>query len=157
MTQRRAYTWNQLPTWLVIATVAVLALVAQPALAKQRSCSLTTLRGLYSVSSAGYFITSAGSAPNAAILFLTFNGDGTFTSLATVNFNGTLVAENKRAGGHYTVNPDCTGSFGADPGTPGPHFEILVSPDGTTFNLITSDPGSVAAAEAKRLNQNPAE
>lgn len=155
MTRRKAPSLNPIAAWMLMGAVAVVGLMAaQPAFAEQEhepSCTLTTLLGLYIFDATGYIISPTGPAPKAVVVFLNMNGDGTFTSVATANFNGTVVAENKHDTGHYTVNEDCTGTLGSD--TQGPHFDIFIAPGGATFHMIQTDPSQVSAGEAKRVSR----
>lgn len=151
---------------ITLAVLATALAVAHPAsgqtafgsIGDGRPCSLATLKGQYSWVGNGYVKfpdqndpSKTVTVPNASIAFLTMDGNGKFDLLITVVFDGIMVRENYRVSDTYIVNSDCTGVLGS--GTQGPSFDILVVRDGSSFLLITKDPGGTGASEVKRISR----
>lgn len=103
-------------------------------------CSLSTLKGRYLFSAsgkdAGNDFSFAGSEQ--------FDGNGTITTKQSVNGSSAII----HITGTYTLDSDCTGSSSYSDNT---HYNLFVSPDGSIFNYIQTDPGAIIAGEEKRI------
>jgi hypothetical protein len=149
MTRGKATVLNR--TWAVGAVVLVSLLAGQPVFAQDEpapACSTATLTGLYIFDASG-FVVNVG--PKAVVEFLNMNGDGTLTSVATANVNGTVIAHQVHGSGSYSVNPDCTGTLAFNPA--GPHFDIYIAPLGTEFHMIQTDAGQVLAGKVTQVSR----
>jgi hypothetical protein len=113
----------------------------------------------------GDSVTVAGSGftPNRAALshlrkpdgsefskLLTFNGNGTLTSLATVSLGG-VIHSGVAGSGSYTVNANCTGTLTFNGS--GLTFDLFISPNGSTFHMIETISNTVLAGQVRRVPQ----
>jgi hypothetical protein len=115
----------------------------------RKVCSLRTLKGRYLFSAsgkdaAGTDFSFAGSER--------FDGNGNITTKQSVN-QPVNQSVNGSSGfilitGTYTLNSDCTGSSSYIDNT---HYNLFVSPDGSIFNYIQTDPGAIISGEEKRI------
>ncbi|MDP9088077.1 MAG: hypothetical protein M3O26_04960 [Pseudomonadota bacterium] len=114
-------------------------------------CSSTTLKGLYVFNTAGFNVVAGVAQPAAILELIRFNGDGSLSvPAATVSMNGTII---RPAGGvgTYSVAADCTGKIVFGP--PGPTFDFVLAPGGSTLYMIRTGPGSpVVQGQAHRLS-----
>jgi hypothetical protein len=107
----------------------------------RKACSLRTLKGRYLFSAsgkdaAGTDFSFAGSER--------FDGNGTITTKQSVNGSSAFI----HITGTYTLDSDCTGSSSYSDKT---HYNLFVSPDGSIFNYIQTDPGAIISGEEKRI------
>lgn len=141
---------------MLVCALIVLSMMAVPKMFADDEpapeCGVATLTGLYIFDASGYVITPTGHVPKAVVEFLNINGDGTLTSVATADVNGTVLVHQAHGTGSYTVNEDCTGTLAFSPA--GPHFDIYVAPRGTEFHMIQVDPGNVLAGRVKRVSRS---
>jgi hypothetical protein len=116
------------------------------------TCSLTTLKGLYMFAQSGYATISGSLVPQGVTGKAVFNGNGTFNSLATISFGGTIVPDDA-APGTYTLNSDCTGTVTVlmTAPTPDVHLDIFVAPEGDEIFTIQTDPGNVLSGTERRV------
>lgn len=130
----------------VILSVAPCALMAGDA---EALCPLgnATLRGTYMVMGAGYVV---GVGPATAVGTTTFDGKGNGVNSFTASINGAIHQGTVTT--LYTVNPDCTGSVSQSDGS---HYERVVAPDGSRFDWIETDAGTVLSGSAIRLDPRP--
>ena len=123
----------------VIAAAAALALSVGPAAkADNKGCSNATLKGTF-VHTASGFVTAPPSmaGPLAGTGTDTFDGNGGFTTTATLSINGNIVPVT--ATGTYTVNPDCTGTYKIPLTT----LVFVIGDNGNQIDAICADPGVV--------------
>jgi len=116
------------------------------------ACTLATLDGLYIVDATGYNIVPGNPVPvpKTVVEFLTFNGDGTLTGIATVVAGGALRGpEFLPATGTYTVNSDCTGKLFSG----GITFDLFIASHEGRLHMIQVEPGMMLAGEAKRVSR----
>jgi hypothetical protein len=116
------------------------------------TCSLATLKGLYMFSQNGYVTINGSLAPEGVTGKAIFQGNGTFTSLATLSLGGNIVPDDA-APGTYTLNSDCTGTVTVlmTAPTPDVHLDVFVAPDGNEFFTIQTDPGNVLSGTERRV------
>lgn len=102
-----------------------------------------TLRGTY-LSMGGGSIGGVG-----AVAFVgkgIFDGKGNITNPFTISVAGAISEQ--VAQGTYTLNSDCTGTqtlAGAN------HFNFIITPDGSKFDYIETDAGTVISGSASRM------
>jgi hypothetical protein len=104
-----------------------------------------TLRGTYMVIGGG---TIVGVGPTTAVGTINFDGKGNSVNPFTVSANG--VISRGLVTGPYTVNSDCTCTLTQSDGT---HYDQVIAPDGSRFNWIETDAGTVISGTAIRLAQ----
>jgi hypothetical protein len=116
------------------------------------SCSKATLKGLYMFAQSGYVTINGSLVPQGVTGKAIFQGNGTFTSLATISIGGSIIPDDA-APGTYTVNSDCTGAVTVlmQAPTPDVHLDIFVAPDGNEFFTIQTDPGNVLSGTERRV------
>lgn len=136
--------------WMIALLIILGCMTVQQGYAEeQKTCSQATLSGLYVFDGTGYNIVNSVPQPKAVVEFLTFKGDGTLTSLATVSIDG-VIHSGIPGTGNYTVNQDCTGSL-TFTGS-GFTFDLYIAPYGGRFHMIETDSNTVLAAEVLRLS-----
>ena len=136
---------------LVVFALAAITFAAAPQRLKAADadalCPLgnATLSGTYMVIGGG---TLVGIGPVSAVGWITYDGKGNNSvNTFTVSVNG-AISRGVTVTGPYTVNSDCTGSLTQSDGT---HYDMVVAPDGSKFNWIETDDGSVVSGTASRL------
>lgn len=138
---------------LVVFALAAIAFGAAPQGLKAADalCPLgnATLRGTYVSIASG---TLVGIGPVSAVGTLTSDGKGNSVNPFTVSVNG--VISRSTVTGTSTVNSDCTGSLTQSDGT---HYDFVVTPDGSTFDWIETDAGTVLSGTARRLKHSKSE
>jgi hypothetical protein len=138
---------------LTIAAVTALALSVPPtAKAQDRGCSNVTLRGTYIQNYTGFNVSGSSITPVAAVLALTFQGNGVVTAAGAAAQNGD-IANPATQTGTYTVNPDCTGSYTVTGVVSGHtfHFFFVIGDDGNELRAISTDPGKVYSGGGRKL------
>jgi len=117
-----------------------------------RTCSLGTLKGLYMFAQSGYTTVSGSLVPVGVTGKDVFHANGTFDSLATISFGGTIVPGDA-APGTYALNSDCTGTVTVimAPSAPDVHLNIFVAPDGDEIFTVQTDPGNVLSGTERRV------
>jgi len=106
-----------------------------------------TLHGTYMVHGSG---TVIGLGPVASNGTVTFDGKGHAINIFSASINGE-IHRGAIAGGTYIVNPDCTGTrFPSD----GSMADFVVMPDGSAFNWIEVDTGTVISGSAVRFKND---
>ena len=115
-----------------------------------KSCSETTLRGLYVFGTTGFNIVAGVAQPKAINEQIRFNGDGTLSApVATSSVNGT-VNRSTNVPGTYSLEANCTGSLSF---IPGPSFDVIADPRGTAVYMIQTAPGTpVMQGVAERVS-----
>ena len=135
-----------------IAAVTAVALgIAPAAMADNKGCANSTLRGTFAYSASGFITTPQFLAgPFAEVGTQTFDGRGTTTAAATLSQNGNIVPVTVT--GSYIVNPDCTGTLTLQVSPFGitVHVFIVISDNGTKFQAIETDPGLVITRTARK-------
>jgi hypothetical protein len=111
-------------------------------------CTLATLHGRYMFDATGYNIVNGSAVPKTVAEFLTFNGDGSLTTIGTAVVGGTVVAKHPGTG-TYTVNDDCTGTLTFSNGFT---FDLFIAPNGRSFHMIQTVTGQMIAGEARRVS-----
>ncbi len=136
----------QFATTAAIAALAIYTVGSHTArVHAQAGCNAGTLQGTYVYTSSGYYGLPQGVGFFAAAGKLTFNGDGTFSSLDTASSNGT-VQRNRALNGIYTVGVDCRGT--ATFLNPTSNVDFILSSSGQTANFVGADSGTVVAGTA---------
>jgi len=116
-------------------------------------CTLETLEGRYLFAGTGYNIVPGNPVPvpKTVVEFLTFNGDGSLTSIATAVVGGALkAAEFQQGTGTYTVNEDCTGKLAFSSGLT---FDLYIERHEGKFHMIQVTPGQMLEGEARRTSR----
>lgn len=124
----------------------------------KRGCSIASLKGTYAFLNTGIAHTDLDAGhtvdgPIAELGIAFFNGDGERGPIrSTSSINGAIQDwTNSPPHGHYTIEPDCTGSFFS----PGPDsvktYNIVVLDGGKRFLLLDLQPDTIITAEATRL------
>ena len=136
---------------LVVFALAAITYAAAPRglKAEDALCPLgnETLRGTYMSIASGTFV---GIGPVSAVGRLTFDGNGNSVNPFTLSING-VIAKGILTG-TYTVNSDCASTLTLSDGTGTPtHYDMVVAPDGRSFNWIETDAGTVFSGTARRL------
>jgi hypothetical protein len=136
---------------LVILTLTAMTIAAAPQALKAADegplCPLgnETLHGNYMSRATG---TIVGVGPITAVGRIDYDGQGSFVNPFTASVNGAISEATEI--GTYTVNSDCTGSVVA---TDGAHYNFVITPDGSRFDWIDTDPGRVFSGTAIRLTR----
>lgn len=142
--------------FLASCALAAMAFAATPQVLKAADkdglCPLqnATLRGMHVSHGTG---TIAGVGPVSAVGTITYDGKGNSTNTFTVSLNG-AISRGVTVTGPYTVNPDCTGSLAQSDGT---NYDFVVAADGSGFDWIETDPGTVISGTGVRLKSTDAE
>ena len=150
----KAMTWVKSAAFISVASLAALALEGSIPQAQAQSLNTAdsgalcpqgnaTLRGNY-LSMGGGSVGGVGAV--AFIGKITFDGKGNLTNPFTISFAGAISEQ--VAQGTYIVNSDCTGTqtlAGAN------HFNFIVTPDGSKFDYIETDAGTVISGSASRM------
>lgn len=136
---------------LVILALAAIAFAVAPQALKAADadalCPLgnETLHGNYMEHGTGIRL---GVGPITAIGWGNFDGQGNYVHPSTTSVNGVISTSTEI--GTYTVNSDCTGSEVAANGN---QFNLVVAPDGSRFDWISTVPGRVVSGTAIRLTR----
>ena len=145
---------------VVVVGAAVLTTVgagyAKDENASRAKCSKATLKGTYLFAQNGVEIKGTHQRPFAIAGYDVFDGNGEVKGIASGNFNGE-VFRNDRFTGTYSVKANCTGTLTIRDGA-ATHGEVFISPDGSKFAFVRTDPEDVAAGidpqvTAKRVGE----
>jgi hypothetical protein len=134
---------------LAVFALAVMTLAAVPYALKAADadalCPLgnATLVGTYMVIGTGYIV---GVGPVTSVGVATYDGKGNVVNTFTRSVNGTISTGSVT--GVYTVNSDCTSPLTQSNGT---HYDRVVAPDGSRFNWIETDTGTIVSGTALQL------
>jgi hypothetical protein len=116
-----------------------------------RSCSDATLNGTYTYAYGGSLVTSGVSAPVATSGFDHFNGAGRSRGVTTFVDNGVVENNNTPDASTYAIHANCTGRIVFKIAGSLAHFNIYVSPSGSSFSIIETDPGAVETGTETRV------
>ena len=135
---------------VILALAAITFAVAPQALkaaGEDALCPLgnETLHGNYMSRATG---TIVGVGPITAVGRIDYDGEGNFVNPFTASVNGAISTGTEI--GTYSVNSDCTGSVVA---TDGAHYNFVITPDGSRFDWIDTDPGRVFSGTAIRFTR----
>lgn len=142
-----------------IGAVATLALGLVPTAkagdkpnAEDDACSVATIKGAFARTDTG-FVTfpNAAPVPLAGVGLMTFDGNGTWTSVGHVSLNGMPMDAVSK--GTYKVNPDCTGEYQPDsppPGRTGQAFFVIVD-GGNEIQILPKDQTATIICVARRV------
>lgn len=137
-----------------LAAVALICcLSGTAAVAKDKSCSLSTLEGDYVFSASGHSLIAGVWLPKAIVEYLHFNGDGTLSvtaaTVANAGGSGTVTQSPPGGTGTYALDANCKGTLQF---TPGPSFDIFVAPRGRGFWMIQTNPNNVFQGQVKKVS-----
>ena len=149
-------------SFLALAVSAALVFVATSwkhgvtAVHAQSGCSVATLNGNYGFAFSGFQLQSQGvgkgspakiSVPFYGEGLATFDGSGNFSNTFTFSQNTVpYVTSTASFTGTYTVNPNCTGSTTAAPGSGGDNDAFVIVNGGKeAFATDISDPDTLNA------------
>ncbi len=137
------------------ATGAVAAFVlglVPLAKAQASACSNATIKGAFARRDTGFVIPpNAAPVPLAGVSLMTFDGDGTWTSVGFASVDGNQLQSKSK--GTYTVKPDCTGHYEPDvapPGRKGGVFFVIVE-GGNGLEILPTDHGAAINCIARRV------
>jgi hypothetical protein len=141
-------------TILVSATVLFVGSGVAQAKDDKNVCSDATLKGSYVFTASGFNIVSGVAQPKAIVEPIIFDGKGTITGgpgPTTVSINGVISHSppNGAPGSSYKLESDCTGVLAF---LHGPTFDIFASPEGSTINMIQTNPNTVFRGVAERVS-----
>ena len=124
---------------------------ATPVQARDRGCSVASLKGTYAFRRTG--VNNVVGGPIAEIGIAFYGGDGTRGLIRnTRSTNGEIRpwTDQPAPNGRYTVGPDCTGSyFDAD----GTHSNnVVVLDGGKRFFVLSVAEGTIVTEEGTRLD-----
>ena len=139
--------------WVTAALITLGCITLQQGYAQEETpagCTLATLNGPYIFDATGYNIVNSIPVPKAIVELLSFNGNGTLTSLATVSLDGVIHSGVPGSGG-YAINANCTGTLTFNGS--GPTFDLFISPNGSRFHMIETVSNTVLAGEVRRVPQ----
>jgi hypothetical protein len=127
---------------------------AAQAQANTTSCSLSTLKGNYSVQGQGTVVAQlpgfpAPPFPAAEVAMDTFDGAGNVFGKATVNVGGVIVQAT--VAGTYTVNSDCTGTLSLETSLGLPVNESFVVLRNGGLRLVDTDPYVVITRTMEKM------
>ena len=137
------------------ASVAHAQTGGQPA--KDRACSNATLQGAYAFDVVGVFVDAPTPLPLRGVTITQYDGEGGFTQVDHVVFNGTPPPVDWTPGtGTYHINADCTGE--AQIIIPGSPFSpvilrMSVGANGTHINTVVSKAGYVVSSTGTKVDQ----
>lgn len=139
--------------WVIAVLVTLGSMTLQQAYAQDNpaSCTLDILRGRYVFDATGYNIVDGSPVPKTVVEFLTFDGNGNLTSLATAVVGGKTIQDRAPGTGIYTVSDGCTGTLTFSPS--GFTFDLFIAPNGRSFHMIQTVTGQMIAGEARRISQ----
>jgi hypothetical protein len=139
----------------LLAVVGLLGLVgvlavgrgfAKDEKADRAKCSEATLEGTYLFAQNGVEIKGDEQRPFAIAGYDVFDGNSEVKGVASGNFNGETF-RNESASGTYSVKADCTGTFTFTNGT---RYDVFISPDGSMFTFVRTNPEIVSAGFEQR-------
>ena len=158
-----------IPTSLAMAALAIIVVWVFPtkhgvsvlpvvhAQNENGGCSVGSLNGPYAVEGEGTVVASLGPAfpappfPFGEASLARFNGDGTGSATATVNFGG-VVLNAVPVTITYAVNSDCTGNLTVNTSLGlAVHEAFVVTGGGQRFITTETDPFAVVQRRAERL------
>jgi hypothetical protein len=121
----------------LLTLAAAAALVVLPLISKhdvtavhaRSGCTDATLTGNYGTTFSGFQIQHNKSVPFYGAGLSTFDGAGNLSATFAFSVNGTGSTNNPYTA-TYTVNPDCTVSVTATPGSGGDNFAGVIVGDG---------------------------
>jgi hypothetical protein len=139
--------------WALLSVGSVPAIYAQDG---TTGCSLSTLKGTYSVQGQGTVISKlpgfpAPPFPFAEVAVDFFDGAGNVSGKATVNTNGTVVQAT--VGGTYTLESDCTGTLSLETSVGLPVNESFVVVRNGGLRLVDTDPYVVVARTMEKMRE----
>jgi hypothetical protein len=137
---------------LAASVVLLCAGSVTPVQADDALCPLgnATLRGNYMSRTMG---TVVGVGPVTAVGRFAYDGNGNFVNPGTRSLNGVIATSTDT--GTYTVNSDCSGSVASSDGSF--HFNFVTTADGSRYDFIRTDPGTVVSGTAIRLTPRVAD
>ena len=142
--------------WLVTVALGVatmLLVMAMAALADAKNndaagakCSEATLDGRYLFAYDGYEIKGNKKVPFAVAGYEVYDGNGHVKGVASTSVNGKITRKEPFSG-TYTVKADCTGTVTYKDGT---RYDLFITPDGSTYTFLQSNPGVVVSGVEQR-------
>jgi hypothetical protein len=133
--------WDMKNFVSAFALLLPLALAGVGSALAAEECSVATLKGTYLFAYEGFAIEGNNRAPFATAGLEMYDGQGNVHAIYTVSING-KISRNVPVKGEYVVNADCTSTASYSDGT---NYDQFLAPDGSTFVLVQTNPGSVAA------------
>lgn len=144
---------------LVVANLpwAKLAVPGPAVVRADGGCSVASLSGAYAVEGQGTIVKQLPGFPAPPFPFgeatlAHFNGDGTGSASATVNFGGDVVLNAFPVTISYAVNSDCTGNLTVNTSLGlAVHEAFVVVAGGQRFITTETDPFAVVQRRGERL------
>ncbi len=141
--------------WAMVLVVMLGSTLTKPAVAEEDSdtCSLSTLKGKYVFAATGFNMVNGVAVPKTVAEFLTMDGNGAVTFVATAVIGGNKISDNTVSTGSYTVNSDCTGTLTVG-SFPFPVFNLYISPGGKEFvNIQVATSGQMLVGTVRRISR----
>jgi len=132
----------------IFALLVVVALT--PAAHAAERCTTAGLKGNYGFTGIGFFSIGSENGPIVATAVATLDGESNVTATVTASFNGDV--QTFPYTGTYSMNPDCTGSITATPGSGLANFSIVVVRGGAEILGMDSDPGNTWTIDFKKTS-----
>lgn len=125
-------------------------LAGDDANAKAKRSSNRSLKGTYGIKFVGQ---SLAGGPFASVSRITFDGNGTFTTVEVGRFNGEPVE--RTFTGPYTVHEDCTGFLDFSSTITDPpheaHGNFVIVDGGNEFDVVDNEHGWAANGVGKKM------
>jgi hypothetical protein len=132
-----------------LALVVLVALV--PAAHAAERCTAVTLKGNYGFTFSGFVQDDQGNnVPFSGIGLGTLDGEGGASATIVLAVNGNISTLPWT--GTYIVNPDCTGSMTATPGSGNANFSIVIVRGGAEFMGVATNPGDTWTIDFKKVD-----
>jgi hypothetical protein len=136
---------------MMASTLALLVLaVVVPAAHAADGCTAAKLKGNYGFAFSGFFQSPGTNLPISGVGIGTFDGRDNASATVTASFDGTLSTFPWT--GTYSVNPDCTGTMTATPGSGLISFSIVLVREGAEILGEASDPGNTWTIDLKKTD-----
>ncbi len=138
-------------SFAIAAAAAIFLGTAPAALADNKGCTNTSLKGTFVFKGSG-FITAppALAGPFAHVGTLVFDGNGGLKGAGLGNLNGTIIPGTDV--GSYAVSSDCTGTFTFQESPSGltVHAYFIIDSNFKELQIMETDAGTVATGVARR-------
>ena len=141
-------------TLTILSLILLWASLATAAGAETIGCSLSSLKGTYSVQGQGTAVAQLPGFPTPPFPFAEvaidfIDGAGNITGNFTVNVDGAVISGS--VAGTYTINPDCTGTLSLQTSIGLPVNEYFVVLRHGGVRLVDTDPFVVVTRTMEKM------
>jgi hypothetical protein len=146
-------------TFIRAIPAVVLVMVAAHLQALAQPCDNQFIEGRYAFTIEGLKLGPAGTliGPQVGVAMTTFDGRGGFTQTDTVTINAEVVADftHPTAGGTYTINSDCTGTFTINfrDGRPPATVNLVVTNNGNEIDTVVISRGGPGVLATRSIGK----